>query len=83
MRVFCGVDPKTKEQLYDLHARRAMTCTLRAAVGKFRGSEYAAEIAASSAATSSTGKAAMVGRKQLGAAKYVTPSNLLSPTSHL
>ena len=69
MRVYLGVDPETKELLYDLHPRRAATCSMRAAVTLFRDSEFGGRVRASSAATSSTGKAAVVGRRQLALAK--------------
>ena len=47
VRVFLGYDSETREHLYDLHPRRATTCTLRAAVGVFRASEFAAQVDAS------------------------------------
>ena len=65
IRVFLGVDPITKEQLYDLHPRRAMTCTLRGAVPIFRASTFAAQMAAASVSA----KRPAVGRRQLAAAK--------------
>ena len=55
--------------LYDLHPRRAATCTLRAAAGIFRASEFGGRVRETSAASSSSGKAAVVGRKQLALAK--------------
>ena len=55
--------------LYDLHPRRAATCTLRAAVSIFRASEFGGRVRETSAASSSAGKAAVVGRKQLALAK--------------
>lgn len=69
VRVFLGRDPETKEMLYDLHPRRAATCTLRAAVDIFRASEFGGRIRQTSAASSKTGTAAVVGRKQLALAK--------------
>lgn len=69
VRVFLGRDPETKEMLYDLHPRRAATCTLRAAVDIFRASEFGGRICQTSAASSKTGTAAVVGRRQLALAK--------------
>ena len=44
MRVDCGVDPKTGEQLYDLHERRAQRGSLRRLFAIFRASQYAARL---------------------------------------
>jgi len=57
--VFLGVDPVTHERLYDLHPRRAKTCSLRNAVTIFRASEYAGKL----------GAGVVGGRRQLGEAK--------------
>lgn len=50
-----GIDPATNEQLYDLHPRRAPTCSLRAAVNLVREANLV--------------PGAVIGRKQLGLAK--------------
>ena len=68
VRVFLGVDPKTGEQLYDLHPRRATTCGLREALKIFQNSEYAGEVTAATK-TANRPAGAVVGRRQLGQAR--------------
>ena len=61
VRVFCGVDESTNEQMYQLHPRRVAKMSDKQALEVFRNSEYATRLNEGRP----PGKRLVLGRKQL------------------